>query len=377
MKPLWISTIFRSVIVTLILIFLAFSISEKADAIGLDRLEIPEQPQTDVWYRITPEGAISADGSSWHGMFKKGKEENKVLVWFYGGGVSINKEMASHPATFYTSRLGHDGAERKGIGSSNILNPFYTWTVLEIPYSTADFHLGAGEFAYSSANGEQKTLFHHGYQNFLAFMEKAVQHIDCPDTVVIAGCSAGGFGAAMLADEILTNYFPETENTTVYIESSLLLRKDWKDITEQIWHAPEHLARTIKTDNITLDAIKQLSATHPSAKILFSASYRDYILATFQNYFETGKIEYSSEAGDNYQKNLVQFAAELQNLPNTALFIWKEYYLVADLTGHIFMDSDTFFLHELDGTSTLAVWLSEAVKGNLFSLGTNLLEETS
>ena len=376
MKTFQLVTHNRRVTMIFLLVIL-FLFSGKADAIGLDRLEIPGQPETEAWYRITPEGAISADGSPWHGMFKKGTEENKVLVWFYGGGVSIDEEMASHPAAFYTSRLGHDGAERKGIGSSNFLNPFHSWTVLEIPYSTADFHLGGGEFTYLSANKEQKTLFHHGYRNFRSYMEKAMQHIENPETVVIAGCSAGGFGASMLADEILTDYFPEAENTTVYIESSLLLRDDWDEIAENIWHAPEHLVQTIKTDNLTLNGLRQLSVNHPDTKILFSSSYRDYILSTYQLYFETGKIEYSSAAGDVYQENLNQFAIELQELPNTALFVWKEYYLVADLTGHIFMDSDTFFLHELDNTSTLASWLSSAVSGNLFSLGTDLLKETS
>ena len=219
------NNIFRKtgVLLLLVLLFLC-PFCRQAEAVGLDRLEIPEEPETEAWYRITPEGAVSADGSPWHGMFKKGTEENKVLVWFYGGGVSINEEMASRPGTFYTSRLRHDGDERKGIGSGNPLNPFRTWTVLELPYSTADFHLGTGEFTWSSANGEEKTIFHHGYRNFRDYMEKAVQYLDHPDTVIIAGCSAGGFGAAMLADEILTDYFPEAENTTVLIESSLLLR---------------------------------------------------------------------------------------------------------------------------------------------------------
>ena len=348
-----------------------------ANAIGLDRLEIPEEPETETWYRITPEGAVSSDGSPWHGMFKKGIEENKVLVWFYGGGVSINAEMASRPSTFYTARLGHDGAERKGIGSGNPLNPFRNWTVLEIPYSTADFHLGAGEFQYSSGREEQKTIFHHGYQNFQDYMKKAIKYVKTSDTVIITGCSAGGFGAAMLAEEILTEYFPEAKNTAVYIESSLLLRDDWKEIAENVWHTPEHLIKTIKTDNLTLDGLRQLSANHPSTKILFSSSYRDYILSTYQEYFATGKTAYSSETGDVYQKNLKQFITELQKLPNTALFIWKEYYLLADLTGHIFMDSDTFFLHELDNTSSLAAWLLSAVNNNLFSVGTGLLEKPS
>ena len=161
------------------------------------------------------------------------------------------------------------------------------------------------------------------------------------------------------------------------IESSLLLRDDWKEIAEDVWHAPEHLTRTIQTDNLTLDALRQLSITHPATKILFISSCRDYTLSAFQRYFDTGKTEYTSEAGDVYQKNLRQFILELQKLPHSACFIWKEYYLLADLTGHIFMDTDTFFLHELDGVCTPADWLSEADNDNLISLGTELLEKTS
>ena len=369
------NNIFRKTGILLILAVLFLCpLRGRAEAVGLDRLEIPEQPETEAWYRITPEGAVSADGSPWHGMFKKGTEENKVLVWFYGGGVSVDEETASRPGTFYTARLGHDGDERKGIGSGNGLNPFRTWTVLELPYSTADFHLGEGEFRYSTPAGEERTVYHHGYQNFRSYMEKAAPYLDHPDTVVIAGCSAGGFGAAMLADEILTDYFPEAENTTVLIESALLLRDDWKEIAENIWQAPEHLTRAIRTDNLTLDGLRQLSADHPDTKILFSSSCRDCTLSAFQHYFETGKTEYSSETGDVYEKNLRHFVSELQKLPNTAVFIWKEYYLLADLTGHIFMDTDTFFLHELDRTSTLADWLRDAVNGTIRSLGTELPE---
>ena len=119
---------------------------------------------------------------------------------------------------------------------------------------------------------------------------------------------------------------------------------------------------------------RERSATGFSEREAFSSSCRDCTLSAFQHYFETGKTEYSSEAGDAYQQNLRQFVLELRELPHTAVFIWKEYYLLANLTGHIFMDSDTFFLHELDRTSTLAAWLSSAVSGNLFSPGTELLE---
>ena len=342
-------------------------------AIGLDRLEIPAEPEAGAWYRITPEGALSADGSPWHGMFRKGTE-NKVLIWFYGGGMSLNEDMASHPSSFYASRLGHDGAERRGMGSDNLLNPFHTWTVLAIPYSTADLHLGAGEFTWSDQNGSEKTLFHHGYSNFKAYMEKAMPYLETPEALIISGYSAGGFGAAMLADEIITDYFPETENCTLYVESALLLRRDWQQIAEEVWHAPEHLLSHTVSDNLMLDGLRQLSQHHPGVKILFSSSIRDYILSAFQNYFATGEMNFSSLSGDVYLQNLRHTASELQKLPNTALFLWKEYYLLADLTAHTYSDADTFFLYKLDGESTLADWLLDAVSGNLYSLGTGLLD---
>ena len=99
----------------------------------------------------------------------------------------------------------------------------------------------------------------------------------------------------------------------------------------------------IQTENLTLDGLRHLSENHPDTKILFSSSCRDCTLSAFQHYFETGTAEYCSEAGDIYQQNRTRFVKALQELPNTAVFIWKEYYLLADLTGHILMDSDIFF----------------------------------
>ena len=57
---------------------------------------------------------------------------------------------------------------------------------------------------------------------------------------------------------------------------------------------------------------------------LLSSSYRDYTLSAFQHYFETGKAEYSSKAGDVYEQNLRRLILELDQLPHTTYFVWKE-----------------------------------------------------
>lgn len=51
------------------------------------------EPEIGKWYEIPVAGAKSSDGSEWHSIFRKGTE-NKVVVYFFGGGVSITPETS-------------------------------------------------------------------------------------------------------------------------------------------------------------------------------------------------------------------------------------------------------------------------------------------
>lgn len=55
--------------------------------------EIKENPKTTKWYRVSDKAMKDSEGNSYHALFKKGSENN-VLVYFAGGGVSVNEEMA-------------------------------------------------------------------------------------------------------------------------------------------------------------------------------------------------------------------------------------------------------------------------------------------
>ena len=50
--------------------------------------------ETGKWYEVDTPGAVSADGTVWHGFMKKGSE-NKVIVCFFGGGVSPDEYTAA------------------------------------------------------------------------------------------------------------------------------------------------------------------------------------------------------------------------------------------------------------------------------------------
>ena len=62
-------------------------------------------PEVGKWYSIVPEGTKSSDGSEWHGLLRLGTE-NKVVVYFFGGGASITGETSERGTEF--CRLGRD-----------------------------------------------------------------------------------------------------------------------------------------------------------------------------------------------------------------------------------------------------------------------------
>ena len=102
------------------------------------------EPEIGKWYDVPVEIAKSSDDSEWHGIFRKGTE-NKVVVYFFGGGVSITPETSEGGTKFYaTNMMAQDFVALGGIGSNAEDNPFKDWSFIVIPYATGDFHAGTG-----------------------------------------------------------------------------------------------------------------------------------------------------------------------------------------------------------------------------------------
>ena len=233
------------------------------------RPEIIPNPKIGEWYRITPDGAISSDGSEWHGLFRKGSE-NKVIVYFYGGG----------------------------------------------------------------------------------------------------------FAAALLGNDTISNYFPNVKNTTVFAEASFLLNENWRDIAENVWQAPNEISERLVSNNIVLDSFRALSKDHPDTKILFSSSVRDNALSSYQNYYTNRVLETGNEIGDVYQENLKLMVKDLQSIPNTGVLIWDGYNDKegTNLTGHTLMFMPMFYSDGLHGI-TMAEWVMNGINGNVGNHGLDLLDK--
>lgn len=349
---------------------------------------LPEHPETGKWYRIYAEGCTAADGERTYADFRPGSE-NKLLVFFQGGGVSWNEYTAARPSSLYSKNMSEgfymihvdlfsDLSDGKGILENSERNPFRGWSKLVLPYNTGDFHAGCGDFPYTALDGSRRVLHHHGYRNYRKVMETVTKLVDSPDSLIICGCSGGGFGASLLADDLMGLY-PDCSNVVTLVDSGFLLMNGWDKIAKNVWHTPDGISERIHSDNITLDMLTALHEKHGDrVRILFSCSIRDGALARMQNYIDHGEFSFSKEAGVVAQKNLQKMCDAIrQRIPTVGLFLFDtpdKPHSKEALTIHCIIGDKTIYGYPVEGT-TASQWVWQAVQGNVQQIGLDLLQK--
>ncbi len=345
--------------------------------------EIKENPKTTKWYRVSDKAMKDSEGNSYHALFKKGSENN-VLVYFAGGGVSVNEEMAKDD-TYNTKLVKPDflaniTMNMGGLASDAEGSPFKDWSMILFPYATGDFHAGTGEFKYIDKDGKEKTLYHNGYNNYTLAMREILEkaEIGNPDKVVVTGYSAGGFATALLSDNIYTNYFPNAKSKNVLVDAALLLNDDWHSIATNVWKTPKNISDKLTTNNLTLDCLKALNEKYGNnIHLLFDSSTRDGDLAKVQNYFDTGVMDVNEDKGDIYQQTLKDTIPEFKKA-NVSLFIWDGvgwYNDTRNLTAHTIIATPAVWLPFEKQKKSIAEWLNDAVNGELKDYGINLINK--
>ncbi|MGU7918698.1 pectin acetylesterase-family hydrolase [Streptococcus suis] len=362
--------------VTVVLALLGFIAYKKT--FGWSAPELVDQtPQVNEWYRLSLEEAVDSQGNQAHGLLRIGKDKNKVMVYFFGGGVSINEETASGGTRYFATTTGHqDYVATWGIGSPQEDNPFKDWTMIVLPYGTGDFHAGTQNFSYIDDKGKERVVHHQGYSNLMSILAAAKAYIGNPDTLLVTGFSAGGFATSLLADDVIS-HFPTAKNVTVAVDSSFLRHDNWKSIAENVWKTPTSISDRLHSDNLVLDSLVALHEKRgDSVKILFDISYRDGVLQQYQAYIDQGKLaDATEESSDHFQKELKKMIQELQSkIDGVGIFIWNyDQDEKTTATQHTTINFPTFFT-PMSQDKSVAEWLDDAVNGEVNSYGLELLD---
>lgn len=345
------------------------------------------EPVTGKWYRIAAPGCAAANGDPVYADFRKGRE-NRLIIFFQGGGVSWNEYTAARPSSLYQKNLDDtyymiqvdlftDIAVKKGIFEDSERNPFRDWSMLIMPYSTGDFHCGTGDFPYTAQDGSRRVCRHHGYTNFHTVLDSIIPMIPNPEVLLVCGCSGGGFGAALLTDSILAHY-PDCGNVTCLVDSGFFHMDDWRTIAEKVWHAPEEITERIHTDNITLDVLQALKRDHGErVKILLSSSPKDGALARMMNLTVNEKFAFSKESGEMLKAWLDKMMDTVEaTMPGTGMYFFDvpdKAQKGMDLTIHCIIGDPVVYENKTEGV-TCARWLMDAVNGKVETYGRSLLK---
>ena len=352
--------------------------------------EIPHNPKRGKWYKLPLPGCVCADGSPAHADLRLGTE-NKLMILFFGGGVCWNAYMAARPNSTALNSTGEsfyatgdsadvaDAAVKFGFGPLNKkkTNPFRDWNVLAIPYTTGDFHCGSGDFPYTTLEGKPAVLHHHGYKIYRAALEAVIRFIGSdPKQLLVTGFSAGGFGTALLTNDVMRT-FPHCTDVTCYVDSGFMLNPGWHHVAKEVWQTPNPIADRLCTDNITLDSLLALYQNQKDrVKIGFSCSVRDAALSEYVNYVEKDKLYADKASGLAFQKQLKAMCTKLQsNIPGVSLFLFdtpdeNEEKRAQGLTKHCVLGAANI---TVDGISA-ADWLWSLVCGKPTQVGLSLLD---
>lgn len=344
---------------------------------------LKKDPTIGKWYRVTTSEMKTSKGGKYRAFFKKGSE-NKVMVYFAGGGVSINEETARddtyNTTEIFIDMLANVTMNMGGLASDVEGSPFENWSIILFPYATGDFHAGTGEFHYIDHDGKEKILYHNGYVNYTQTMQKVLElaGISDPEAVVVTGYSAGGFGAALLADDIFTNYFPTAESKNVLVDASLLLYDDWHTVATDVWQTPKEISDKLTGSNLTLDCLTALHEKYgDGVHLLFDSSTRDGDLAKVQNYLDTGVMDVTEKEADIYQQILKDTIPQFKE-NGVSLFIWDGVAWYDDprnMTAHTIIATPAVWLPFEEQEQSVAGWLADAVNGDLKDYGLDLVNK--
>jgi len=163
------------------------------------------------WQTMTPGGETRCSDGSPYRFFVHPGDSAKLLVEFEGGGACwsgvtceldvYNKRITQDPETARQQGLLQGIYDR-----ANPENPFRDFTHVYIPYCTGDLHWGNRTQSYQGATGNTYAIEHRGAANATAALNWASGNVANPSQVVVAGCSAGGYGATLWSAQIARRY---------------------------------------------------------------------------------------------------------------------------------------------------------------------------
>jgi hypothetical protein len=254
-------------------------------------LDVDGDGTPENWRWIPFPDSVCGNGSS-TGLAVDLGTTNDLLVFFDGGGACWNW-LTCNPVKATAVDRGFDEAkfkiEARDFIPSSITNraqlpaALAGATIVFVPYCTGDVHGGDNEIHYGDpVTGV--TWRHRGHANVMAFLKRLGATFN-PGKLVVAGSSAGGFGA-LVNYEAFRWYWPDAEGYLIDDSGPALVNNDVPADFRQAWFANWKLG--VATDPFCTgcrddfsSAWVELSDMHKQDRLAFVSHTQDPVMTFF------------------------------------------------------------------------------------------------
>ncbi len=326
------------------------------DCTAIEPLDPPELKWT--YYEV--EDTQCLDGSPAGFGVSYAPDSPNVMIYLEGGGACFND------ACDFTAFAAPFSPPGDGIFARTEGNPVGDWTMVYVPYCTGDIHAGSND---TELGGQMRHF--HGYDNLQRFLQLLIPSLPMPETVLLTGSSAGGFGAALNAAPTATAYGDDVHLVVLDDSgppmSSAVMPPCLQDVFRQTWN----LDATVLADcpgcdphDFARDLLDNVVAAHPNVDFGLYSTTGDLVIRTYMGFGwgfgqhdNCGGVP-TAVPGSAFQDDLLQvrdaYAADISTFYRYGL-------------DHTVL-RPAFSTTSVDGTS-LAQWLGDVLAGERVHVG--------
>ena len=293
------------------------------------------------WHRLQPAGDTACALGDPYSFFVRPADPQRLLIYFQGGGACWDGATCTPggSTTDQTVNAG-DSPERGARGIfelDNEANPFRDYSMVYVPYCTGDVHLGDQSVTYETAAGSL-TIRHNGYNNAAAVLDWTFANYTAPESVFVAGGSAGAIPTPFYA-HLAAEQYP-TARITQLGDAAGGYRGDGLDGLLETWGTPALLARFPEYD------LGREGLTFDSPYLATGRLHPEMQLAQYNTAYDTVQIFFLrliGEAGINLPQliraNDGDIAKQLDNYDS----------FLAGGSVHTILQLEEFYTFQADG----------------------------
>jgi Pectinacetylesterase len=273
-----------------------FANADAGDAVFRDGFEAAIAATANNWSWVPFNDAFCGDGSTVGIGINPSSTGSRVLIYLEGGGACYDETTCYALGTAANFSGGYSQAQFNAEAASTSYlalpggffdrtapaNPFKDYSYVYVPYCTGDVHSGNNVVTLGA-----HTAHFVGFNNMKAYLSRLYPTFRAADRVVLAGSSAGGFGA--LANWWQTQRAFGDIRVDMIDDSGTLMPEDIlangndSDVTEfNVWNLATTLPPPCATCATALDTIFDFySAQFPNSRGALLSYTQDTVLPSY------------------------------------------------------------------------------------------------